>query len=210
MSNYLDQLNWRAAIKNFDPEKRLSEEQLHHLQEAARMAPTSFGLQPLRIIPTEDSTTREALKASAWGQNQITDCSELFIFCIRTDLDENMVQEYIELLKSARGSSDEEIKQHKAMMVGAVAQMDDNTKKEWAAKQAYIALGFVLDAAAQNSIDACPMEGFNSVEFDKILDLEKHNLQSVVVCALGFRSPEDKYSKMPKVRVPKETFFINK
>ena len=92
--------------------------------------------------------------------------------------------------------------------IGFLSRMSPEQTSQWMKDQIYIALGNLLTVCAVEKIDSCPMEGFISSEYDKVLSLDKYNLKSVVVCPVGFRSENDKYSSAKKVRYSLDELVI--
>ncbi len=210
MKNIIDALNWRYATKAYDTNKKLSDEQLLTLIESVRLTPSSYGLPVYKVIHVKDAETREKLKAVAWGQPQITDASDLFVFAVKTDLNDTSVDEYMSLISTTRNAPIESLNEFSGMIKGTLNSLSSEHKEAWASRQAYIALGTLLTTAALHEIDATPMEGFTTTKFDEILGLNELNLKSVVVCALGYRSENDTYASLAKVRESKENIFIEK
>lgn len=208
MNKTIEALNWRYAVKKYDPTKKLSDEQRGIIMESLRLAPSSFGLQPYAFVHVTDPALREKLKPVAYNQPQITDASDLFILCAKTSIDEAYVDSFVDLNSQTGGKPHEELAPLKAMLWGSVSGRNDAQNTEWSAKQVYIALGVAIAAAAENHIDVNPMEGFDSKAFDEILGLAQKGLTSKVVLAAGFRASDDKYATMAKVRFPKEKLFI--
>ena len=208
MNNLIESLNWRYATKKYAPEKKLTGDQLNTLLEAVRLAPTSFGLQPFRVIVVSDPAVRAKLRAVGYGQSPITDASHFLVFAAKTDLGIKTVDEFIALTASVRNKPNDSFNEYHKMVLGAIANNTPEQNTAWAARQAYIALGTLLTAAAVSGIDATPMEGFDHKGFDDVLGLEKLNLTAVVAAAIGFRAEDDDYAKLKKVRFPKEQFFI--
>ena len=206
--DFLQALNWRYATKNFDATKKIPAETLELLLEAARLAPSSFGLQPWKFVLVENAELREKLKAASWGQAQITDSSSVLVLCRKEAFGESDVQAYVEETAQTRGEAVENLEGYKQMMLGALKGKDAAAMATWSAEQVYLALGVLLSAAAVNGVDACPMEGFDPAQYDEILGLKEKGLRSVVICALGYRSESDKYSSAKKVRFSKETLVI--
>ena len=204
MNDIIKKLEWRYATKEFDPAKKISEEDMHVLLESARLAPSSYGLQPWKFIVVENTELREKLKAAAWNQGQITDASHLVVLCRLAALDETHVQKHVEKTAELRAISLEELSGYKDMMVGDIKNRTKEGLENWMAKQVYIALGFMLHTAAQMQIDTCPMEGFDPKQFDEILGLEALGVNSVVLCAIGHRKEGDKLAKATKARFHKE------
>ncbi len=202
-------LNWRYATKKFDSTQKLSSAQLDELLKATQLAPSSIGLQAYKIIVVEDKAIREKLREAANGQSQITDASQLIIFASETRLDEAYIANYIDYVSEKREIARENLAGFEQMIKGNVNRLSDEQRIAWSNKQVYIALGVLLTAAAEMGIDACPMEGFNAAQFDEILGLKEKELTTVVLAAVGFRSEDDSYSKLVKVRKPEEELFIH-
>jgi len=205
----IENLEWRAAIKSFDPTKKLSAEQLDQLLTAVRLSPSSAGLQHYKILVVENPEIREKLREAAHGQAQLTQSSHVIIFAAETNVDSDYVKKYIDLIAKTREIGREHLEAFEQAILNAVNNQTEDQKIIWAAKQAYIALGVLLTAAAEMHIDACPMEGFLAGKFDEILGLKELGLTTAVIAPIGFRSDEDVYSKLAKVRKPKEELFIH-
>lgn len=196
----LKQLEWRYATKRFDRDKKLNEQQLDRLIDAVNLAPSSYGIQPFELFIVEDAKIREELKVAANGQPQVEEASHVFVFAVNKALSEKHIEAYIERTARQRGVTVESLSAFRTTMVSSVMAKAPEVRFQWAARQAYIALGVLLATAATENIDACPMEGFKNAEFDKILNLEKKGLASVVMATVGFRSEADKYASLVKVR----------
>ena len=210
MTQIIDALNWRYATKAYDTTKKLSGEQVSTLIESIRLSPSSFGLPVYKVIHVKNPETREKLKAAAWGQAQVTDASEFLVFAAKTNIGEADVTEYMNDVSKVRNIPLENLEEYADMINGSISSRTAEEKVTWAAKQAYIALGIVLAAAALEKIDASPMEGYDSNQFDEILGLKELNLKSVVVVALGHRAENDSYATLTKVRAAKESLVIEK
>ncbi len=203
----LDQLNKRYATKLFDPNKKIPVADLEKLLEAIRLSASSLGLQPYKVLIVEDPGIRQKLRQVAWDQSQITDASQLLVFAVDYDFNEEDADDYINLVSKTRNTDLESLAGYSAMVKGSLQRPADQLES-WLTKQAYIALGFGLVTAAHMGIDSCPMEGFDTDAFDQILDLQKLGLKSKIVLAVGYRSKEDKYQYLPKVRRSKEELFV--
>lgn len=208
MSTIIDALNWRYATKAFDTTKKVSEKDLENILEATRLTASSFGLQPWKVIVVTNPEIRAKLRENAWGQAQVTDASHLVVFAIQKNLNVAYVDHYVDLVSKARGVDASALKGYADMMKGSVSGRSPEALKEWAARQAYIALGTLLVAAAEAQIDTCPMEGFDPAKFDEILGLSKLGLESVLVAPIGYRSSDDASAHFKKVRFPKEEIFV--
>ena len=204
----LSKLNTRYATKIFDPAKKVSEADMEKLLEAIRLSASSFGLQPYKILVVEDPQIRTELRKAAFNQPQITDASALLVFAAKYAANEKTVDQFVDLIASTRNISRESLASFGDSMKRSLQNRNPEQLETWVSKQAYIALGFGLVAAAVLDLDACPMEGFNPAEFDRILDLNKLELKSKVLMAVGYRSEMDKYQHVPKVRQKKEDLFI--
>lgn len=196
----LERLRWRYATKNFDTTRVVSDDDLDTILEAIRLAPTSMGLQPFHVTVVADPKVKEAIHGAAYKQGQVMSASHLLVFSAKPN-----VREHAEKLWAAarrNGAPEENIAlMRKYYMIGRLRAALTFSKKSWAARQAYIALGFAAMTAAQLGIDACPMEGFSSGKLAKILRLPD-DLHPVALLAIGYRSPTDLVR--PKYRLPME------
>jgi nitroreductase len=201
----LEALRWRYATKAFDPNRKLPAATWNTLREALVLSPSSFGLQPYRFIVVNDPATRAKLMPHAWGQRQVVDASHFIVFAARTTMTEAEIDRFVSRIIEVRGGSREALAGYRQMMTGSLLGDDARARiPHWTARQCYIALGNLLTSAAFLGVDACPMEGFVPAEFDRILGLPAQGYAVVVCCALGYRSADDKYATVPKVRFPAE------
>jgi nitroreductase/dihydropteridine reductase len=205
----VEKLNWRYATKKFDHTKKLSAEQLDSLLSAVQLAPSSMGLQPYRVLVIEDAEIREQLREAAFGQQQVTQASQLIIFAAETNLNEEFGKKYIDLIAETRQVGRENLAGFEMAVVNTINGKGEDEKIVWGHKQAYIGLGVLLSAAADMGIDACPMEGFQAGKFDEILGLKDKGLTTSVIATIGFRAEDDAFSQLKKVRRPKSEFFIH-
>ena len=205
----INQLNWRYATKQFDPQRKISPEDWAALEEALVLSPSSFGLQPWRFIVITDQATKERLAAASWGQRQPADCSHLVVFTIKKEINERVLDVYVDRITEVRGTPRTSLAGLHDMMTGSLINgMDAAARNTWAAHQVYIALGNFLTSAALLGIDACPMEGIEPAKYDEILGLTKQGFGAVVVAAAGYRATGDKYAALKKVRFPKEEVLV--
>jgi nitroreductase len=201
----LQQLRWRYATKKFDPAKKIPAETWKHIEEAIVLAPSSYGLQPWKLLVVQTPALRAALREASWNQPQITDASHLAIFCRRAHLDEAYVDRFVSRVAEVRGVAAPSLKGYRDMMAGSVKNppgLPGGSMDTYTRSQTYIALGFGLAAAAMLGVDACPMEGFIPAKYDEILGLADQNLKASVVATFGYRSPDDAVdpSRAAKVR----------
>jgi nitroreductase len=202
------QLNWRYATKKFDPSRKIQNPDWKTLEQALILSPSSGGLQPWKFFVVTDPEVRAKLRGAAWNQSQVTDASHLVVFAARVGFDAADVLRHIERIADVRGVTLESLEGYKNMMLTVVkrpaAQVD-----AWAARQAYISLGTFLSTAAMLGIDACPMEGFDSSQFNEILGLDKEGYTAVVIATAGYRADDDGYAKLTKVRYSSEDVITN-
>lgn len=199
----MEQLNWRYATKTFDSERKIDPADWHALEEALRLSPSSLGLQLWKFIVVEDPALREKLRPAAYGQSQITDAAKLVVFTVKKHITDADIDAHLQRIAEVRGISLDELAPLRGMARSSVLQaMDEPAREAWARRQIYIALGILLTSAAMLGIDACPMEGFSPPEFDAILGLEERGFTTAVIATVGYRSADDKYADMKKVRYP--------
>lgn len=207
MSNYLKSLEWRYATKKFDSSKKLSDDQLNVLLDSIQLTASSYGLQPYEVLVVENKDIRAKLSEAAWNQPQIMDAAYVLVFAANTNVDEQYLEKYMQNTAETRGLSIDDLSGFSDMIKNTVLTFPEDQKVEWAKRQAYIALGNLLSAAAVHEIDACPMEGFDPSQFNEILDLPSKNLDAAVIATIGFRSEEDEMKDAKKVRKPKNELF---
>ncbi len=205
-----DYLNWRYATQKFDPAKKIPEAQFRELLESLRLAPSSYGLQPWKFIVVRDKILREKLRKHAWDQPQITDASHLIVLCALKTINPAYVKKFTTRIAKARGVTPESFSKYEQGMFNSLKAMSRQTLSSWMKQQVYLALGMLLSQCAYQHIDSCPMEGFDAKKFDKILNLAKLNLESVVLCPVGYRAKDDRDAAFPKVRFTKSEVFIEK
>ncbi|WP_413557982.1 NAD(P)H-dependent oxidoreductase [Bdellovibrio sp. HCB209] len=193
-------LEWRYAVKKFDPTKKISEKDLTTLLESLKLAPSSYGVQPWKFLVIENPKIREELKPVSWGQTQITDASHQIVFLYKDTMDEAFVQKYIDRIAEVRGAPVESLQGFKEMMINNLVKAPEEKIRVWSQRQAYIAMGFLLETAALLKIDATPMEGFSPSDYDRILKLEGTGWKSIATVTLGYRHAEDSFQNLKKVR----------
>ena len=199
----LASLEWRYATKAFDTRK-LPESTWAALEESLRLTPSSYGLQPWKFFIVADPALRAKLRPVSWNQSQVTDASHLVVFARRTEITEQDVNEFFHQMVSERGADAAKLEPYRQMMIGGVVKGKDAAgQKEWAARQLYIALGQLMGAAAALAVDTCALEGIDAAAYTELLGLQGSGYEVVVACAVGYRSADDKYAAMKKIRYPK-------
>lgn len=209
MSNFIKHQNWRYATKKFDTTKKISDQDLEILKEAIRLSSSSYGLQPYKVIIVENPELRAQIQPAAWGQSQIVDASHLFVFANMTNLGEKEIDNYIANIAETRGIPAENISGYGDFMKSKINSLPEDVKNNWTSKQTYLALGNLLNAAAELQIDATPMEGFEPEKVNEILGLTKLGLNASLIATVGYRHEEDATQHNVKVRKSKQELFIN-
>lgn len=200
----LDKLNWRYATKAMNG-KTVDEDKIDRILEAARLAPTSSGLQPFEIIVITNNDIKEQIKPVAWDQSVITDSSHLLVFAAWDTYTAERINQVFDMTNSVRGYENEGFENYRQMLLNTYPQKDAEENFIHASKQAYIAFGFAVAAAAYEGVDATPMEGFDPDAVDKILGLREKGLRSAVLLPLGYRDEDNDWlANQVKVRKPKE------
>ncbi len=197
------QLGWRYATKLFDATKKVAYSDWQTLEKALVLTPSSYGLQPWKFLVVTDAETKAKLRPASWNQSQIVDASHLVVFAIRKNLSVSDIEHYVARIAEVRGVTVDSLAGFRQMMVGTLSNPPFDVN-EWAARQVYIALGFLMASAAMMGIDTCPIEGFEPPKYDEILGLGPLGYHASVVAAVGYRSADDKYALAPKVRFKSE------
>ena len=202
-----EQLNWRYATKGFDPERKVSEKDWEAIRDAAILAPSSYGLQPFKLVVVTDPKMKARLKPACFNQPQIEACSHLVIFAAKKELDREHIDRFLDRTAEVRGATRESLEEFEGLLHGLREKLEEaGNGLYWAQRQAYISLGFMLYTAALRGVDACPMEGFEPEKVDEILGLEGY--RSSALCALGYRTGEDWLVDLKKVRFPVEEMVV--
>ena len=200
----LDKLNWRYAAKAMNG-KKVSEDKIARILEAARLAPTSSGLQPFEIFVIKNQEIKEKIKPVAWNQSVITDCSHLLVFAAWDTYTADRINYMFDLTNDIRGFKNEGWENYRNMLLSAYPQKDAEENFNHAAKQAYIAFSQAIAAAAFEGVDTTPIEGFEPAAVDKILGLREKGLRSAVLLPIGYRQEDkDWLVNLEKVRKPME------
>ena len=207
MSNFIKDANWRYATKKFDSTKKVSDNDLNTLKEAIRLSASSYGLQPYKVLIIENPETKALLQPASWGQSQVVDASYVIVFAIETNFGNKNIDKYINNLIETRGIPSESIQGYSDFMKMKINDLTEEQKNIWTAKQTYLALGNLLNAAAELKIDVTPMEGFVPDQYDEILGLKEKGLHATLVACVGYRHDEDDTQHYAKVRKPKSELF---
>ena len=203
----IEALYWRYATKRMTGEK-LDEETVNQIIEAARLAPTSAGLQPVHLYVISDQETKAKIQPIAFGQPQIVESSHLIVFTSWATIPDEEIDKVYEYTNAQRGISNDKTADTVANLKQLFSTFSEEEQYHHTAKQAHIAFGIAIAAAAELGVDATPMEGFDKARIDEFLDLKSKNLRSVVLLSLGKRKvDEDWLLPLKKIRQPKEKFI---
>lgn len=205
----IEDLNWRHAVKAYQPKEKVAQEKIDKIVEAARLAPTSSGLQPFRVIVVENQDLKNKLAEGALNPDCMRDASHIIIFAAWDRYTAERIDEVYDYTTDERdlprgrfGSYTDKLKS---------IYLPEEAEENFAhtARQSYIALGLALAQAAELKVDTTPVEGFDNAVIDKVLDLGKHGLKSVSLMYVGVADPENDWiAPMKKVRIPTEEFVI--
>jgi nitroreductase len=207
MSTFIENQNWRYATKKFNSEKKISNSDLEILKEAIQLSSSSYGLQPYKVLIIENEEIRKQLQPASWGQSQITDASHLLVFASETNVDAEYITRFAENMAKTRNIPFDSVKGYADFMIGNISTLTPEKQLIWAQKQAYLALGNLLNAAAELKIDVTPMEGFLPEQYNKILGLTEKGLHATLVATIGYRHDEDDTQHYAKVRKPITELF---
>ena len=204
----IEKLQWRYATKKMDPTKSVPLEKVEKILEAIRLTASSSGLQPYEVLVITNKAIREKIKVIAWDQTQIVDSSYLLVFAAWDTYTADRINQSFDMTEKIRNFKSEAGDIYRQKLLSGYTARDAETNYTHAAKQAYIGLGTALIAAAYEEVDCTPMEGFDPVALDEILNLKAKGLRSVVMLPLGYRrADEDWLVNLKKVRKPKESFI---
>ena len=203
--NLLSALSNRFAMKQFS-DKKVAEEKIQSITEAARLAPSAFGLQPYRLIVITDRELLGKLASAAFNQKQLPTCSHLFVFAAETSITEGTVDAYFARTYEQTDNEPGSLSGYADYIKGWVNSQSAESLAESAKHQAFISLGLLIGEASLQGVDSCPMTGFNPAGFDDILGLTEKGLTTTVICAVGYR--EEGTATPQKVRYTSEDFII--
>lgn len=208
METSLKALEWRYAVKKFDPDRRLEETSLEHLKTAFNLTATSYGLQPIRMLVVRHRELQEQLVKHSYGQRQVADASHILVLCIEKKIDSDYIESYFNRVQEVRGTPGDVLHPFKKSLIDSFKKMTSEEIRIWSAQQAYLAMGNLLTICAYERLDSCPMEGFDPNGYDAVLGLADMGLEAVLVLPVGYRAEDDMFSGLKKVRKPMEDSII--
>lgn len=191
----------RQSTKIFDSSKTISPENLQLLKDSIRFSPSSLNLQPWKVFCLERSPLREQLSTFAPGNfSQVVESSHLFVFTVEKNISETELKKRIDLTINTNSMTSEKAIAYESF----IRKMIPSSWEEFAKKQVYIALGFLMSTCSLLNIDHCPLEGFMPLKFDKILGAPDYT--STVLCAVGYEKEKTPYIK---TRLEEKDVFFN-
>lgn len=207
MTTLIDKLQWRYATKKMNPALTVPQDKVDRILEAVRLTASSSGLQPYEVLVVNDPALRARIREHAWNQAQVTEASHLLVFAAWDNYTAERINHAFDLVNEQRGIRNEGWEAYRQKLLSSYPQRSAEENYEHAARQAYIGLGTALIAAAEEQVDATPMEGFDPAQVDEILGLKARGLRSVLLVPLGYRQPEgDWLVNLKKVRREKDQF----
>lgn len=207
----IENLQWRHAVKAYDPSKKVTEENLNTILEAARLAPTSSGLQPFRIIVVENQELKEKMMAGALNPEVMRDSSHVLVFAAWDSYSNEKIDKVYDYHTDVRDLPRGRFSSYTDKIKEIYGAQTPEEHFAHTARQTYIALGLAMAQAAELRIDSTPAEGFSNEVVDEILGLKELGLKSVSLLYLGYRDEKNDWlSTMKKVRIPMEEFIIKK
>lgn len=208
-SDLVAALNWRYAVKKFDPSRRIPADVWSALEATLHLSASSFGLQPWKFLVVSNPELRAKLTPLSWGQTQTVEASHFVVLAVRDAMTTADIDRLLNATAAARGVTTDSLAGFRKMLQGFVDGANAAGRTgAWNTNQVYIALGALLTAAATLGVDACPMEGIDPAGYDAALGLTGSGYHTVVACALGYRADDDKYAVAPKVRFPKSEVVV--
>jgi nitroreductase/dihydropteridine reductase len=208
MTTLIDKLQWRYATKKMNPALPVPQDKVDRILEAVRLTASSSGLQPYEVLVVNDPALRARIREHAWNQAQVTEASHLLVFAAWDDYTAERINGAFDLVNEQRGVRNEGWEAYRQQVLATYPPRGAEVNYQHAARQAYIGLGTALIAAAEEQVDATPMEGFSPPEVDEILGLKARGLRSVLLLPLGYRQPDgDWLVNLKKVRRPSENFI---
>jgi len=205
--DFIERMQWRYATKRMDPTKKVPDATVERIVEAARLAPTSNGLQPFEVWVVTNPAVKAQLSAAAFGQTQVSDGSHVLVFAAWDTYTTDRINGWFDFLASERGGTNPGMDAYRNRLLETYVTRDPEINHTHAAKQAYLAMGFAMSAAAIEAVDSVPMEGFDPAKVDEILGLRAKGLRVAALLPLGYRDEaNDWLLKQKKVRRPRAAF----
>lgn len=208
-SELIQQLNWRHAVKAFDPKQKVEQHKIDKIVEAARLAPTSSGLQGFKVIVITNQAIKDQLTKGALNPHCMQQCSHVIVFAAWDCYTPERIDKMYDFTTDQRGLPRGRFSSYTDHLKQRFGKQNQQQHFQHLARQTYIAMGFALTQAAALKVDTCPIEGFDNQHIDDTLKLNQQGLKSVSLIYAGVADPErDWIAPMKKVRVPMEAFML--
>lgn len=205
--NYVEALQKRYSVKKFDSEKKIPEEILKNILEAGKLSASSQGLQPYKILVVQTPEKLEKLIPAFYNPSQISTCSHLLVIVTRKNIEDDYLNNYFGHIADVREIPVENLDAFRRSINFQLNLHDENEMANWNERQGFLMLGTLMFAAAMEKVDSCPMEGFKPEVITEILEVDPEKEKVAVTLALGYRSSDDQFQHMKKVRKPDELLF---
>lgn len=205
--NYIDALNKRYSVKRFNPDKTVSRDTLQHILDAGRLSASALGLQPYEIYVVESEQRKRDLIPAFHNPSQISTCSHMIVIVAKNSIRPQYIGNYFSHISDTREIPVDSLEPFRKSIGKHIDQLTTDEVLNWAEKQCYIVLGNLMFAAALESVDTCPMEGFKPQMIEQILGIDTETEKVAVTLALGYRADDDHYQNLKKVRKPNERLF---
>jgi len=204
MTMILDALNWRYATKVFDNTRKIAKEEIEEIIESFRLTASAYWLQTWKLLVVKNQWLKNALVEASWGQKQVADCSDLLVLCRLENIWDTEIDKHLDNVVKTRWVSRADLAWYENMMKWNIWSFTKEQKDSWASCQVYLALWNLLTVLALKKIDSCPMEGIMRYKYDEVLELKEKWLKTVLSLPIWYRSSEDKYASLKKVRFSME------
>jgi nitroreductase len=209
MNKYINPLKWRYSVKKFDTNKKINSNQLQNIIKVAVLTPSSFGIQPYKIIIVNKRKLKNELQKFT-SNKQISQASHILIFAIKNNFNEKDIIHDVNNMYIGHNIEPSKIQKYKQSLIHfLIKNKSSHERNVWQKEQVYILLGILIYYCALEKIDTCPIGGFSNDKFDEILKLNQKNLKSVVILAVGYRDHHDKYQLNQKIRKSIKDLIIN-
>jgi nitroreductase len=208
MANFIENQEWRYATKKFDATQKVSADDFETIKKAIQLSASSYGLQPYQVFIVETAELRQKIQPVAWGQSQIVDASHLLVFANKVNFGATDIDAYIELMAKTRQIPVESVKGYGDFMKSKITTLPADVLSTWTSKQTYLALGNLMNVAAELRIDVTPMEGFEPEKVNEILGLNDLGLNAALLATVGYRHADDATQHYTKVRKPLDELFV--
>lgn len=196
-NDFIKAMRFRHACKKFDETRSIPQEVFDSILESGRLSPSSFGMEPTRLLVVRDKEKKEQLKTLCWNQDQITQASELVVYLSKI-ADMRSDTNYAMWSFMRKGINADRIKAYKDERYKGFLQdngyVDSQSIFQWSARQAYIVASSMMNCAAYLGVDSCAIEGFEKDGVERFLGLDIFAYQVALIMTFGYRIEAPKRS----------------